>query len=202
MHDRTLIHKGCSMREGNYQLAGYPPKTHQRLQKNRIRRETLSPVTSYREGRTVFTTCVSWTLTPSLTGTSHRRSVFRRYRIRRIRSICSPASRNFVTSSPSLCCLMPPLVGKAKATREHISRCLAKKWKHPYLRTCSYVKSRVVITLVCANHRFIRGSRLPLHNISVQQLQWEDGAGLHLFFYRNNGKWKFNWKVYFMHSKT
>ena len=26
MHDRTLIHKGCSMREGKYQPAGYPPK--------------------------------------------------------------------------------------------------------------------------------------------------------------------------------
>ena len=56
-----------------------------------------------REGQKVFKTCVSWTLTPYLTGTSHWRSVFRQNRKRRKRSIWSPNSSNVVTIPPLLC---------------------------------------------------------------------------------------------------
>ena len=79
----------------------YPlPKTQQILNKYWGKRETFSYVTSVREGRTVFTTCVSWTMMPYLTGTSHRGSVFRRQRRIIIRSIWSPPSINVFTSPP------------------------------------------------------------------------------------------------------
>ena len=50
-------------------------------------------------------------------------------------------------------------------------------------QTCGYVKSRVAITLVRATHRCIRGSRVPAHEISVQSLQWEEGARINQFSY-------------------
>ena len=70
---------------------------------------------------------------------------------------------------------------EATATLKRIASCLATKWKHPYLKTCGYVKSRVSITLVRATHRCIRGSRVPVHRIIVQRPQWEDDAGINLF---------------------
>ena len=70
---------------------------------------------------------------------------------------------------------------EATATLKRIASCLATKWRQPYSKTCVYVKSRVAITLVRATHRCLRGSWVPAHRISVQQPQWEDGAGLNLF---------------------
>ena len=67
------------------------------------------------------------------------------------------------------------------ATLKRIASRLATNWKQPYSKTCEYVKSRVAITLVRATHSFIRGSCVPAHRISVQQPQWEDGAGINLF---------------------
>ena len=58
---------------------------------------------------------------------------------------------------------------EATATLKRIASRLATKWKQPYSMTCGYVKSRVAITLVRANHRCIRGSRVPAHRISVQR---------------------------------
>ena len=73
-----------------------------------------------------------------------------------------------------------PLGVEAKATLKRLSSRLATKWKQPYSKTCGYVKSRIAITLVCATHRYIRGSRVPTHWISVHRPQWEDGAGINL----------------------
>ena len=70
---------------------------------------------------------------------------------------------------------------EATDTLKRIASCLATKCRQPYSKTCGYVKSRVAITLVRATHRCIRGSQVPAHRISVQQPQWEDGAGLNLF---------------------
>ena len=70
---------------------------------------------------------------------------------------------------------------EATATLKRIASRLATKWRQPYSKTCGYVNSRVAITLVRATHRCIRGSCVPAHRISVQQPQWEDGAGLNLF---------------------
>ena len=66
-------------------------------------------------------------------------------------------------------------------TLKRLASCLATKWRQPYPKTCRYVKIRTAITLVRATHRCIRVSRVPTHRISVQQPQWEDGAGLKLF---------------------
>ena len=56
---------------------------------------------------------------------------------------------------------------EATANLKRLCICLATKWKQPYSKTCGYVKSRIAITLVCATHRCIRGSRMPAHRISV-----------------------------------
>ena len=71
---------------------------------------------------------------------------------------------------------------EATATLKRLSSCLATKWWQPYPKTCGHVKSRIAITLVRSNHRCIRVSRVPAHRISVQRPQWEDGAGLKLFW--------------------
>ena len=65
------------------------------------------------------------------------------------------------------------LIGfEAEATLKRISIRLAQKWKDTYSRTCGYVKSRVVITLVRATHCCIRGGRVPVYQISVTRTQW------------------------------
>ena len=58
---------------------------------------------------------------------------------------------------------------------------LATKWKETYSRTCRYIKSIVAITLVWAAYRCIRRAKVTAYRISVQNPQWEDGAGLNLF---------------------
>ena len=70
---------------------------------------------------------------------------------------------------------------EATATLKRLDSRLSTKWKQPYSKTCGYVKSRIVITLVRATHRCIQGSQVPAHRISVKRPQWEDGAGLNLF---------------------
>ena len=65
--------------------------------------------------------------------------------------------------------LVDGLLGvEATETLKRISSCLEKKWRQPYSRTCGYVKSMIAITLVRATHRYIQGSRVPTHRISVQ----------------------------------
>ena len=70
---------------------------------------------------------------------------------------------------------------EATATLKRISSRLDTKWRQPYSNTCGYIKIRVAITLVRATLRCLRGSRVPIHQISVQWPQWEDGAGINLF---------------------
>ena len=78
--------------------------------------------------------------------------------------------------------LVDGLLGvEATATLKRLASRLATKWKQSYSKTCGYVKSRIVITFVCATHRCIRGSRVTAHRISVQRYRWEDSAGLNLF---------------------
>ena len=66
-------------------------------------------------------------------------------------------------------------------TLNRLASRLATKWKQPYSKTCGYVKSSIMITLVRATHRCIWVSRVPAHRISVQHPKWEDGAELNLF---------------------
>ena len=71
---------------------------------------------------------------------------------------------------------------EATATLKRIASHLSTKWRQPYSKTCGYVKSRVSITLVRATHRCLCGSWVHSHWISMQRPQWEDGAGLNLFW--------------------
>ena len=91
---------------------------------------------------------------------------------------CLQQCRHF---SPFFASLDGLLGMEATATLKRLVICLSTKWKQSYSETCGYVKSRIVITLVRATHRCIRGSRVLAHRISVQRPQWEDGAGLNLF---------------------
>ena len=78
--------------------------------------------------------------------------------------------------------LMDGLMGvEATATLKRFASRLATKWKQSYSKTCGYVKSRIAVTLMRANHCCIQGSWVPAQRISVHQTQWEDGAGLNLF---------------------
>ena len=70
---------------------------------------------------------------------------------------------------------------EAAATLKKIANRLAKKCHQPYYTMCWYANIRISITFVRATHRYIRGSRVTAHNISVQCPQWEDSAGLKLF---------------------
>ena len=70
---------------------------------------------------------------------------------------------------------------EATSTLKMLASLLSTKLKQPYLKTFGYVKSRIAITLVHANHRCIRRSWVPAHRISVQRPQWDDGAGLNQF---------------------
>jgi hypothetical protein len=57
-----------------------------------------------------------------------------------------------------------------------VSRKLANKWRLPYSKVCSIVRTRVGIAIVRATHLCLRGSRQPASQIS-RKLLWEDGAG-------------------------
>ena len=64
---------------------------------------------------------------------------------------------------------------------QRLSELLAERWHKPYSVVCSYVRSRLSIAVVRATHLCLRGSRVPADQISNRRVQWQDGAGLHLF---------------------
>ena len=86
-----------------------------------------------------------------------------------------------VTPPPFVVSMNSLLRVGAEDALKHIEICLTKKWKHYYLETCGYVKSRVETTLVRATHCCIQDSHMLACKISVHQLQWEDGVGIHIF---------------------
>ena len=91
---------------------------------------------------------------------------------------CLQQRRKF---SPFIASVGGLIIVEATATLKRISSRLETKWRQPYYRTCRYVNIRITITLVRAKNRCIQWFRVTAHNISVQRLQWEDGAGLNLF---------------------
>jgi hypothetical protein len=98
-------------------------------------------------------------------------------------SIWSHAS-NIVVTSPLLSaqwmvCLD---VAEAKTFTKRLSAKLANKWEKSYSQVCGYVNTRLsIIAIVRATYLCMRGSRVPVHKISIRYPQWEDGAGLSLF---------------------
>jgi hypothetical protein len=57
---------------------------------------------------------------------------------------------------------------------------LPNKWERPYSVVRGFVSARMSIAIVRATHLCLRGSRVPLSQIS-RRPQWEDRAGLGLF---------------------
>ena len=70
---------------------------------------------------------------------------------------------------------------KAEVTLKRIASLLATKRKEYYSHTCSYMKSRLTITLVKATHRCMYGGRVMASHISVKRPHFEDSAGLYLY---------------------
>lgn len=78
---------------------------------------------------------------------------------------------------------------EAAETLKFLSSRLTTKWKQQYSRTCGCVNSRVSITMAGETQRFIPVSWVIAYNISVQRPQWEDSAGLPLYWqYRREKK--------------
>ena len=97
----TLIHPGCAVQEGNDKPVGKLISNPPVAVENPEHMGDLLIRDLYRERRTVFTACMSWTLRPSPTGTSLRRNVFIWKRKRRRRSTWSLVSSNTDTYPPS-----------------------------------------------------------------------------------------------------
>jgi hypothetical protein len=74
------------------------------------------------------------------------------------------------------------LIGKeAKTMLKKLSSLLAEKWEKPYSVVCGYVNAQVSIAIVRATHLCLRGSRVPISEMSSRRPQWEDRAGLSLY---------------------
>ena len=111
----------------------------------------------------------------------HRISVYRRRKEGSSGCTWRHASSSVGTSPPFFASVDGLLGVEETETLKRLAIFLDTKWKQPYSKTCGYVTSRIVITLVCATHRCIHGSLVPEHQISVHRPQWENGAGLNLF---------------------
>jgi hypothetical protein len=73
------------------------------------------------------------------------------------------------------------LIGReAGELLKRLSLRLADKWERPYSVVRGFVSARMSIAIVRATHLCLRGSRVPLSQIS-RRPQWEDRAGLGLF---------------------
>ena len=74
------------------------------------------------------------------------------------------------------------LLGKeARSVLQNLAGRLSKKSGKSFSETSNFMKSRMSIAIVRATHLCIRGSRIPTSRMS-QHPQWEDGAGLSLFY--------------------
>jgi hypothetical protein len=73
------------------------------------------------------------------------------------------------------------LIGReAGELLKRLSLRLADKWERPYSVVRGFVSARMSVAIVRATHLCLRGSRVPLSQIS-RRPQWEDRAGLGLF---------------------
>jgi hypothetical protein len=91
---------------------------------------------------------------------------------------CLERRRHF---TPFVCSADGMLGREAKTFAKRLAAKLANKWEKSYSQVCGYVNARLSIAIVRATHLCMRGSRVPVHKISIRYPQWEDGAGLSLF---------------------
>lgn len=72
------------------------------------------------------------------------------------------------------------LIGKEAHTLvKKLAELLAEKTGKPYSQCCNFVRTRISIAIARATHLCLRGTRAPRQ---PRYPQWEDGAGLRLFF--------------------
>jgi hypothetical protein len=77
---------------------------------------------------------------------------------------------------------MDGLLGReAKTFSKSPAAKLANKWEKSHSQACGCFNARLSMAIVGAMHLCTRGSRVPVHKISIRYPQWEDGAGLSLF---------------------
>ena len=68
---------------------------------------------------------------------------------------------------------------EAQAAIKRLASLLSAKWKRPYAETCTYVRSRISISLVRAASHCLRGSRDRTARVSYAT--WETGTGMGLY---------------------
>ena len=135
-----------------------------------------------RDGRTVFTTCLSRNTYAHLLHHDKlpQKCLLMEEREKKHKYLeaCLRYCRHL---SPFIVSVYGLLDVQAEATLKRIDSRITTKWKQPYSRTCGNVKSRVANTQVRANHRCIWDPWVPACKFSVQRPQWVDGDGIHLF---------------------
>jgi len=68
---------------------------------------------------------------------------------------------------------------EARAFLKRRVKFLAEEWKKPYSTVRGFINARMSTVLVRATNQCIRGSRIPVSNMS-NRFRWEGGAGLGL----------------------
>jgi len=68
---------------------------------------------------------------------------------------------------------------EARAFLKRLAKLLAEEWEKLYSTVMGFINARMSISLVRATNRCIRGSRIPVSNMS-NHFHWEGGAGLGL----------------------
>jgi hypothetical protein len=91
---------------------------------------------------------------------------------------CLERRRHF---TPFVCSVDGMLGREAKSFAQRLAAKLANKWEKFYSQDCGDVSARLSMAIVRATHLCMRGSRVPVHKISIRYPQWGDGAGLSLF---------------------
>ena len=153
---------------------------HQLYGGNRSRKGTSWYVTSSIDGGAVLTPCVLWIIMPFPTRTIFQKNVS--WLCKRSKTEVPgglyPAVKYILHFFRlNIWLRLSGVWGNVK----HLPSCLMTRCKQPYSQMCGYVKSRIVITLVCASYWCIMGFWVPSGRISMQRPQWEDGAKLNLY---------------------
>jgi len=68
---------------------------------------------------------------------------------------------------------------QARVFLKRLGKLLAEKWEKLYPKERGLINARMILALVRATNRCIRGSRIPARHMP-NQFRWEGGAGLGL----------------------
>jgi len=68
---------------------------------------------------------------------------------------------------------------QARGFLKRLAKVVAEEWEKPYPTVTGFINARMSIALVRGTNRYIRGSRIPVSNMS-NRFRWEEGARLGL----------------------